>query len=261
LAVRKYGIPTKEVGCQLLLFRQLQVTPCTDSLVLSRAYNGTPSQRAAVKLPLWDDPISTEGDKMVISYSKLVQRMEAGVVEALDLKGGEEKKWVEILGFQTATPLSDFRSGNVLSLILTVLLLELHPNIVKEFVKTSLPYALCSIHCCVAVGEVLGLKKEKVEVLVSQKSYWKLFSNPMAILHLHKAAMTFALRIYSSEKRSLLFDFEPILHKVKTAIIDCLEGCDSVETFEERVGLHEMELIKTTALNKLKESKEGDAIV
>ena len=101
---------------------------------------------------------------MVIRYSKLVQRMEAGVVEALDLKGGEEKKWVEILGFQTATPLSDFRSGNVLSLILTVLLLELHPNIVKEFVKTSLPYALCSIHCCVAVGEVLGLKKEKASI-------------------------------------------------------------------------------------------------
>ncbi|GMI01736.1 hypothetical protein TrVE_jg7186 [Triparma verrucosa] len=194
---------------------------------------------------------------MVISYSKLVERMESAVVFALDLRDGEEKKWVEILGFQTSTPLSDFRSGNVLSLILTVLLLELHPSVIKEFAKTSLPYALCSIHATVAIGEVLGLKLEKVEVLVSQKSYWKLFSNPMAILHLHKAAMMFALRIYSSEKRSLLFDFEPILAKVKLAIMDCLEGCDSVETFEERVHLQEADLIKATALNMLKESERG----
>ena len=136
LAVRKYSIPSKEVGCQLLLFRQLMVTPCNDSLVLSRNYNGTPSQVAAVKLPLWNDPVHEKGDKMVISYSKLVERMESAVVFALDLRNGEEKKWVEILGFQTSTPLSDFRSGNVLSLILTVLLLELHPSVIKEFAKT-----------------------------------------------------------------------------------------------------------------------------
>jgi hypothetical protein len=132
---QKYTLPDKTVASQVLMYRQLLHTNCRPGLRLSRPYQGTPAQQAVLHMPWWEQGIE-QSQKMVISYDNLIVRlwMNGGIMPFADLLGGDvdtmidEKGlppiphayWVERLGFQQPDPVTDFRSGGVLSLAMMV---------------------------------------------------------------------------------------------------------------------------------------------
>ena len=69
---------------------------------------------------------------MRISYSSLRSRLRGAAVAAM---GSTDDTWSIDLGFQTPDPLTDFRSGNVLSLVLTTILAEKEPMLIKEYAR------------------------------------------------------------------------------------------------------------------------------
>jgi hypothetical protein len=151
ITTRKYTLPDKTVASQVLMYRQLLHTSCRTGLKLSRPYQATPAQKAVMHMPWWEEGIE-ESKKMVISYDNLITRLWLnGAIEpfqnqppqgqdnaAPDLLAGELPKsietfitaeglppiphtyWVERLGFQQPDPVTDFRSGGVLSLAMLV---------------------------------------------------------------------------------------------------------------------------------------------
>lgn len=132
---QKYTLPDKTVASQVLMYRQLLHTKCRPGLRLSRPYQGTPAQQAVLHMPWWEQGIE-QSQKMVISYDNLIVRlwMNGGIMPFADLLGGDvdtminEKGlppiphayWVDRLGFQQPDPVTDFRSGGVLSLAMMV---------------------------------------------------------------------------------------------------------------------------------------------
>ena len=131
----KFALPDKNVASQVLMYRQLLHTNCRPGLRLSRPYQGTAAQRAVLHMPWWEQGI-LESHKMVISYDNLVVRlwMHGAIMPFADLLGREvdtlineeglppipHPYWVERLGFQQPDPVTDFRSGGVLSLAMMV---------------------------------------------------------------------------------------------------------------------------------------------
>jgi hypothetical protein len=149
ITTRKYTLPDKTVASQVLMYRQLLHTSCRTGLKLSRPYQATPAQKAVMHMPWWEEGIE-ESKKMIISYDNLITRLWLnGAIEpfnqpqgqdnaAPELLAGEVPKsietfitaeglppiphpyWVERLGFQQPDPVTDFRSGGVLSLAMLV---------------------------------------------------------------------------------------------------------------------------------------------
>ena len=132
---KKYALPDKNVASQVLMYRQLLHTNCRPGLRLSRPYQNTAAQRAVLHMPWWEQGI-LETHKMVISYDNLVVRlwMHGAIMPFADLLGTPVETyinddglppiphlyWVERLGFQQPDPVTDFRSGGVLSLAMMV---------------------------------------------------------------------------------------------------------------------------------------------
>lgn len=132
---QKYTLPDKTVASQVLMYRQLLHTKCRPGLRLSRAYQATPAQKAVLHMPWWEQGIEVS-QKMVISYDNLIVRlwMNGGIMPFADLLGGDvdtminenglppvpHPHWVKRLGFQQPDPVTDFRSGGVLSLAMMV---------------------------------------------------------------------------------------------------------------------------------------------
>jgi ELMO/CED-12 family len=131
----KFSLPDKNVASQVLMYRQLLHTSCRPGLRLSRPYEGTVAQKAVLHMPWWERGIEDSG-KMVITYDNLIVRlwMHGAILPFADLMGtpvdamiGEDglppiphPYWVDRLGFQQPDPVTDFRSGGVLSLALMV---------------------------------------------------------------------------------------------------------------------------------------------
>ena len=90
------------------------------------------SQVSALSLPLWDTQDVPVGGTMRISYSSLRSRLRGAAVAAM---ASTDETWSTDLGFQTPDPLTDFRSGNVLSLVLTTILAESEPTLVKDYAR------------------------------------------------------------------------------------------------------------------------------
>ena len=132
---KKFALPDKNVASQVLMYRQLLHTNCRPGLKLSRPYQNTAAQRAVLHMPWWEQGI-LETNKMVISYDNLVVRlwMHGAIMPFADLLGTPvetyinedglppipHEYWVERLGFQQPDPVTDFRSGGVLSLAMMV---------------------------------------------------------------------------------------------------------------------------------------------
>lgn len=86
-------------------------------------------------MPWWEQGIEDSG-KMVISYDNLIVRLwlNGAIMPFADLLGGDvltmiddkglppipHEFWVDRLGFQQPDPVTDFRSGGVLSLAMLV---------------------------------------------------------------------------------------------------------------------------------------------
>ncbi|KAI2498575.1 ELMO/CED-12 family [Fragilaria crotonensis] len=149
---------------------------------------------------------------MVISYDNLVVRlwMHGAIMPFADLLGTPvetyinedglppipHEYWVERLGFQQPDPVTDFRSGGVLSLAMMVHMVESCLPTVKRFHSPDgdasvLPFGITCINVTDMMAKFLMLAKstDKMEALMSQKPFWRMFADPNAILALQELSM------------------------------------------------------------------------
>lgn len=104
--------------------------------------------------------------------------------------------WVSRLGFQQTDPVTDFRSGGILSLALMVWIVEHCPNTYRRFCDDEdpaavLPFGITSINVTDMIAKLLMLSKrtDRMDALLSQKPFWKMFSDPYAILTVQELAL------------------------------------------------------------------------
>ena len=217
IAARKYTLPDKTVASQVLMYRQLLHTKCRPGLKLSRPYQETPAQKAVMHMPWWEQGIE-ESKKMIISYDNLVTRLWLnGAIEPYQQKGDDllnpspetvetyitdeglppipHQFWVDRLGFQQPDPVTDFRSGGVLSLAMMVYMVESKPEICQRFFTGDtkvLPFGITCINVADMIAKFLMLAKstDRMDALLSQKPFWKMFADPNAITAVQELAMS-----------------------------------------------------------------------
>lgn len=233
------------------MFRQLLHTKCRPGLRLSRKYEGTAAQRAVLHMPWWERGIE-QSKKMIISYDNLITRLWlSGAIMPFERGGyasingmyedGETKNgtidtlinerglppvphsyWVDRLGFQQDDPVTDFRSGGVLSLAMLVHIVESCPAVHSRFVpkpkseeettaSTSapleenlitleeiitddasvLPFGITCINITDMLAKFLLFSKaiDKMDTLLSHKPFWKMFIDPNAMLVLQEVSL------------------------------------------------------------------------
>lgn len=263
----KYTLPDKTVASQVLMYRQLLHTKCRPGLRLSRPYQGTPAQKCVLHMPWWEQGIEDSG-KMVISYDNLIVRLwmngaimpfagddliSGGDIDTMiDDKGlppVPHNFWVERLGFQQTDPVTDFRSGGVLSLGLLVHMVESHPIIVTRFMGDGdahmLPFGITSINITDMLAKFLMLAKstDRMDALLSQKPFWRMFADPNAILACQELSMDMLCDVVAEmslertvnvegttslpeeeAKEITVFDFPKILEVTERRVRDDLLG-------------------------------------
>lgn len=103
--------------------------------------------------------------------------------------------WVDRLGFQQPDPVTDFRSGGVLSLAMLVYMVESKPVICQRFFTGDtavLPFGITCINVTDMIAKFLMLAKstDRMDALLSQKPFWKMFADPNAITAVQELAMS-----------------------------------------------------------------------
>jgi LysM repeat protein len=236
LTVRKYTLPDKNVASQVLMYRQLLHTKCRPGLKLSREYQGTPAQKAVLHMPWWSKGIEESGT-MEIAYDPLIRRLwlhgaifpiqdsPNEVDTYLDDEGNPpvpHEFWVSRLGFQQTDPVTDFRSGGVLSLAMMVWIVESCPAVFARFVRPDgdasvLPFGITSINCTDMMAKFLMLAKavDRMDALLSQKPFWRMFADPNALLLCQELAM------------DMLADVVVEVRSIRQAEAEALEEKDS----------------------------------
>jgi len=103
--------------------------------------------------------------------------------------------WVDRLGFQQTDPVTDFRSGGVLSLAMLAHMVEACPNVHARFLPSGdthmLPFGITCINVTDMIAKFCMFSKsvERMDVLMSQKPFWKMFENPDSLLVLQEISM------------------------------------------------------------------------
>lgn len=212
LTTRKYALPDKSVASQVLMYRQLLHTKCRPGLKLARPYQATVAQKAVKHMPWWEEGIE-QTEKMTISYDNLITRLWLnGAIEPYNTTVTEDDTidtymteeglppvphpfWVERLGFQQPDPVTDFRSGGVLSLAMMVYMVESCPKVCQRLFTgdaSVLPFGITCINVTDMIAKFLMLAKstDRMDALLSQKPFWKMFADPNAILAVQELAMT-----------------------------------------------------------------------
>jgi hypothetical protein len=103
--------------------------------------------------------------------------------------------WVDRLGFQQNDPVTDFRSGGVLSLAMMVYMVESCPVVCERFFSgdaSVLPFGITCINVTDMMAKFLMLAKstDRMDALLSQKPFWRMFADPNAIIALQELSMT-----------------------------------------------------------------------
>eukprot|EP00536_Pseudo-nitzschia_multiseries_P005109 jgi/Psemu1/238209/estExt_Genewise1.C_930019 len=304
------------------MYRQLLHTKCRPGLKLSRNYEGTPAQNAVMHMPWWEEGIA-ESKKMVISYDNLITRLwlngaiepykpSAAAATATAADGdllslgtaesdapvetliGEDglppiphEFWVDRLGFQQQEqdPVTDFRSGGVLSLAMLVYMVESRSAVCQRFFTGDtavLPFGITCINVTDMIAKFLMLAKstDRMDALLSQKPFWKMFADPNAITAVQELAMSMLCDVaveLGAEKRIpylakktntnegmadasdkvTVFDFSTILERTERRVRDDLLGAgpktvDELRSIEGRLRLK----YKTQLERKIQRAKE-----
>jgi len=255
LMQKKYTLPDKTVASQVLMYRQLLHTKCRPGLRLSRPYEATAAQKAVKHMPWWEQGID-ESRKMVISYDNLIVRLwmngaimpfdENAFDTLLDDNGLPpipHDFWVHRLGFQQPDPVTDFRSGGVLSLAMMVYLTESHPTLVARFFQQGdcsvLPFGITSINVTDMISKFLMLAKstDKMDALLSQKPFWRMFADPNAILAVQELSISMLCDVVVELKREYAFEasIEPAGTTNAPKEVTVFDFSKILETTEKRV--------------------------
>jgi len=103
--------------------------------------------------------------------------------------------WVDRLGFQQTDPVTDFRSGGILSLALQVHIVEKCPNVHARFLPSGnthmLPFGITCINVTDMIAKfcMFSRSTNQVDALVSQKPFWRMFEDPNCLLVLQELGM------------------------------------------------------------------------
>ena len=103
--------------------------------------------------------------------------------------------WVDRLGFQQTDPVTDFRSGGVLSLAMLVHIVEACPHVHCRFLPSGpahmLPFGITCINITDMLAKFLMFSKsvDRIDALLSQKPFWKMFGDPNSLLVCQELAM------------------------------------------------------------------------
>ena len=291
LFTRKYTLPTRLVGSQILLYRQLLAQKVYPTLRLSRVYEGTPAQRCVKDLGFWEKSSASDsfGDtntssgaqtRMAVSYKDLIERIWA-CEGGLDITGigvrkddnnsleatekGDDKNdenedekeegkgdgegqnksaiipsqfWVDAVGFQLPDPLTDFRSGGLLSLVLLHHVIETCPHVRVRFHSSPFPFALTSINVCSREAEMFLLSPSisPSDSLTTQKSYYRMFQTPDALFVVHECFMGLICDIVLEESIDSVYAFNDVFDTATAFMNDVLDkGPKNVEHFRSLI--------------------------
>jgi len=179
--------------------------------------------------------------------------------------------WVDRLGFQQPDPVTDFRSGGVLSLAMMVYMVESKPVLCQRFFTGDtavLPFGITCINVTDMIAKFLMLAKstDRMDALLSQKPFWKMFADPNAIIAVQELAMSMLCDVavelgrekkipYLAEQTNTnegmpgdantevtVFDFSTILERTERRVRDDLLGAgpktvDELRSIEGRLRL------------------------
>jgi ELMO/CED-12 family len=249
-------------------------------------------------MPWWAQGCDTTG-KMVISYDNLIRRLwlhgaifpyetkagggaatatsasgsGSGGIETLLNEDGmppvPHEHWVHRLGFQQEDPVTDFRSGGVLSLALMLHLAESCPDVFRRFVRPDgdagvLPFGITSINITDMLSKFLMLAKtvDRMDALLSQKPFWRMFADPNAITACQELAMDMLADVvveFRQQRGSVtVFDFSSILAKTERRVQFDLLGAGP-KTVAELYQVHAKVKLRYQRMLEV-EASGGDAV-
>lgn len=248
---------------------------------------GYAEAHANVSVPK-DDIESTEAAKKE-ETKKDTEGKEGHIDTLIDSKGLPpipHAYWVDRLGFQQTDPQTDFRSGGVLSLALMLHVVEACPNLHVRFLPSGdahmLPFGITCINITDMIAKFCMFSKsvDRMDALLSQKPFWKMFENPDALLVLQELSMEILCNVVveigrerkwpkedkdkngdgfqgqDSQTEVTVFDFAEILYKTEKRVNDDLLGAGP-RTVDELRSIHSM---NCTKYMKAIEKKEQQAM-
>lgn len=192
--------------------------------------------------------------------------------------------WIDRLGFQQNDPVTDFRSGGVLSLAMLVHIVEACPDVHARFLPSGdahmLPFGITCINVTDMIAKFCMFAKsiDRMDALLSQKPFWKMFGDPNALLVLQELSMDMLCDVVVELKRErkmpkmkadgkggfegqdgqtevTVFDFAEILSRTEARVHDDLLG-GGPKTVDDLRQIHSK--ICSKYLKQIKK-KESDA--
>lgn len=135
----------------------------------------------------------------IMPHSQIAGKDKASIDTLVDDKGLPpipHEYWVDRLGFQQPDPVTDFRSGGVLSLAMMVHIVEACPAVHERFVRPTgdasvLPFGITCINVTDMLSKFCMLAKsvDRMDALLSQKPFWRMFADPNSILALQELSL------------------------------------------------------------------------
>lgn len=194
--------------------------------------------------------------------------------------------WIDRLGFQQNDPVTDFRSGGVLSLAMLVHIVEACPDVHARFLPSGdahmLPFGITCINVTDMIAKFCMFAKsvDRMDALLSQKPFWKMFGDPNALLVLQELSMDMLCDVVVELKRErkipkvdeddkdgfqgqdgqtevTVFDFAEILSRTETRVKDDLLGggprsVDDLRSIHSKICSKYLKAIKKKEVNAQK---------
>jgi len=145
--------------------------------------------------------------------------------------------WVSRIGFQQEDPVTDFRSGGVLSLAMLVYIVESCPATHRRFLPGGeagmLPFAITSVNVTDMLAKFLMLSKsvDRIDALLSSKPFWRMFADPNTLLVLQELSLDILGDVVVEKGAALaegekitVFDFPTIMEVTEKRVKDDLLG-------------------------------------
>ena len=156
--------------------------------------------------------------------------------------------WVDRLGFQQTDPVTDFRSGGVLSLAMLVHVVEACPHVHARFLPSGpahmLPFGITCINITDMLAKFLMFSKsvDRIDALLSQKPFWKMFGDPNLLLVCQELAMDMLadvvvelVRERNLPRGSNDMDLKQSLHGENEGKVTVFDFAEILDTTERRV--------------------------
>ena len=305
-------LPDKTTASQVLMFRQLLHTSCRPGLRLSRGYEGTAAQKAVLHMPWWERGIERSGKMIISYDNLITRLWISGAILPFDDRLVEEEMennssnnsntaesddtspperkgintlvnerglppiphtwWVDRLGFQQDDPVTDFRSGGVLSLAMLVHIVESCPDVHARFVPKKpldsqlqssqsiseqqkdlltsleeiihddasvLPFGITCINITDMLAKFLLFSKsiDKMDALLSAKPFWKMFLDPNAMLVLQEVSLDLLCDVCveigrERRLRNLLANDSLVKDKMNKNAVGMHDRCGKITVFD-----------------------------